>query len=1037
VIYLLGVLPLVICFYAFPGHHMLTWTPLGASAVVATLVGVRRHRPERRSAWYLLAAALACFIIGDTSFNVLVDVLGQVDPFPSVADVFYLLMYPLIAVGLLRLVRLGATRHDAPDVLDALTMTTGFGLLSWILVIHPLLQDGELTTLQRLVTVAYPLGDVLVMAMLARLTAGGGPRSSQLLMVGTLGLLAADVGYTWRQLQGTWAVGGAVDLGWVVFYVAWGAAALHPSMRAVSDLTDRPASSTRPAKLALLAGVSLIAPAVLLVEAIQGEVDDAVVIAMFSAALYLLVVARLAGIVRTHQASVRRERILRTSGESLVAARSLDDVRTSVLAAVEALADRFDVLSASLDVALGTALDPADCAVDSCAVDACSVDVCAVDTCSVDAGSVPADDAGQLYRAPLRFDRAVRGFLIVRTRRPMTPDLCGALNTLAAQTALALESATLAEEVRRRQKDDHFKALIQNASDVIVVLSEQGALRYGTPSMERVLGHRAEDLIGTPFETLLHPDDVAVAVAQLRAVLHGAGDVQRVADWRLRHVDGSHRSFEIAFSNLLSEADVGGLVLTMRDVSERRELEGQLAHQAFHDALTGLANRALFRDRVEQALAHLSRRGGWSAMVMLDLDDFKAVNDTFGHAAGDEVLVTASRRLTGCVRQGDTVARLGGDEFAVLMENVHDPGEAEQVATRLVASLSEPFAAVGERVAIGCSAGLVVVAGDGSAAQLPELLKQADLALYAAKERGKGQVVTFAEELHVQVLERLANKSELRAAIDAEQFTLLYQPIVALGTGQVIAAEALVRWRHPDRGVLPPSDFIALAEETGMIVELGRQVIDQAVGEAGTWSVRAGRPIHLSVNVSARQLQAPGFVDGLLSVLTRAGGASPPLIVEITESVLVDRDSPAAEAIDALHAQGVQIAIDDFGVGYSSLGYLQDFPIDILKIDKSFVRNLGRGRRGSELAEAVVAMGRSLRLDVIAEGIEQAEQAEALRAAGCLLGQGYLYSRPMSGADFARALADGGRLGPVPEEEGDGARALAMAMARTRPHSSL
>jgi predicted signal transduction protein with EAL and GGDEF domain len=383
------------------------------------------------------------------------------------------------------------------------------------------------------------------------------------------------------------------------------------------------------------------------------------------------------------------------------------------------------------------------------------------------------------------------------------------------------------------------------------------------------------------------------------------------------------------------------------------------------------------------------------------------------------MLISAARRLDACVRGGDTVARLGGDEFAVLMEDVQDRAEAESVAARLVHAIAEPLVVFGEELRAGSSAGVVVIGAEAGPPSLPDVLRRADLALYAAKENGKGQVVTYAEELHVKVLDRAAQKQELRRALDSEQFTLHYQPILEIGPGRIVGAEALVRWNHPDRGLLAPRDFIGLAEESAMIVELGDWVMDTALRQARTWRRHAGRPIRLSVNVSARQLQEPDFVARAIALMAQHGARPGSVIMEITESVLVRDGISAMESMDSLRAAGMQIAIDDFGVGYSSLAYLQDFPIDILKIDKSFIHNLGTtGRRGGALARAVLSLADSLRLEVIAEGIERADQRDELRSMGCVLGQGFLYARPMQHDEFVDALRAGAALGPT-ESAGD------------------
>jgi diguanylate cyclase (GGDEF)-like protein/PAS domain S-box-containing protein len=954
-------------------------------------------------AWSLFAVALALFAAGDATYDVLTVTFHQDNPFPSLADACYLLMYPVIAVGLLRLIRARSVSRDTGSLIDALILTCGLGLLSWIYLILPYVEADDLTVVQRVVAIAYPLGDVLVLALLARLVAGGlRIRSLRWLVVGIVGLLVADVLYGSIQLTGHWTVGGPVDLGWVIFYTAWGAAALHPSMRQVSEPLPVRSGTVSARRLVLLSLASLIAPAVLLLQDPAGQVAHSATIAVFSAVLYLLVVIRLAGIVRTHEASVQRERALRASGELLVAAQGAADVYRVAIVAAERLAGAQGIVGSAIHTADG------DGAV-----------------AGIDVGPVPPDawwevarrgggllESNRLSVSPLTYDDRLRALLAVRTAGAMTVDVHGALSTLASQVALALESAELADAVRRSQNDAHFKGLIQNASDVIVVLSRDGIVDFATPSLRRCLGRSPEDLLGSHIAALLDAGTASPSLQQLDEVITSEHRREAVAEWRLQHGDGGTRPFEVTLSNLLDDANVGGVVLTMRDVSERRALEEQLRHQAFHDGLTGLANRVLFQDRARQALARGARQGRALALVMLDLDDFKTINDRLGHSAGDELLTATAQRLTAGVRAGDTVARLGGDEFAVLMDDIPGEAEARELTARLVHAVSQPIILFGEEVLPRASAGLVVRAAGGVAGSPIDIMRQADLALYAAKEKGKGQVVDYADELHVKVLDRETRQRELRQAIDEDQFVLHYQPVVRIATGEIVGAEALVRWNHPERGMLGPGEFITAAEESGLIVDLGFWVLSEALRAAAGWPTVGGEITRLSVNVSARQLQESDFAARALALVGESGVRPQDLVLEITESVLVSKGPVTLAALNALRELGVRIAVDDFGVGYSSLAYLQELPIDILKIDKSFVENLDiPRRRGAALAGTVVSLAQSLHLEVIAEGIERVEQRDQLWTMGCTLGQGYLLARPMNRDDFARALTIG-RLGP-------------------------
>jgi len=1023
----------VVAYFGFPGQHLLLWPPVGLSAVAATVAGARCHQPDRRAAWYLMAAAESCFIAGDTSYRVLTEVLGQQNPFPSLADLCYLPTYPLFAAALFLFIRGRSRTRDGGSLIDALIITTGLGLLSWVYLVEPYFHAAGLTVLQRLVSVGYPLGDVLVLSMLARLVAGGGLRivSTRLLVLGAAGLLAADVCYGWIQLNGTWKVGGPVDIGWAMFYIAWGAAALHPSMRQVDQLAPRVNGRMSKTRVGSLAAASLIPPAVLLIQSVSGPVADGATIAAFSAALFGLVIARLTGILAGHRQSVSRERVLRSCGDALVAARDLSDVYRAALEAVAALRRGS---AAATEATLYLARPEGVVCVASTSVPLCSVADDAVWAMAQTGGFLQPN--GRASVTPLRREHQLSGMLLISSLKPLTWDEHGALTTLASQIALAVESVTLAADLRQRQSEAHFRGLIQNASDIILVLDKHGLITYAAPSLGRTLGRPVEGVLGKPLSDLLHEGDVTDADAVLAGLTVRTTNAPLLADWRLRHADGGYLAFEVLSNNLLEDARVAGIVLTMRDVSERRALEQQLTHQTFHDSLTGLPNRVLFRDRAEQALARAARLGTLVAIVMIDVDSFKDINDTRGHAAGDELLIIVARRLKTNLRGGATVARLGGDEFAILVEDIANDAEAVGFAHRILAPFSAPFTVQGEQVLASASAGLVLATGTEADLDLSGLVRCADLALYSAKERGKGQLVRYDSGLHARMLDRLALRSELQRAVEDEEFFVLYQPIVAIDTGRIVGAEALVRWQHPTRGLVPPMDFIGLAEDTGLIVQLGRWVLDQACAQARVWLDEGHDGFGLSVNVSGRQLQEVGFVEEVCSTLQRHRLPPGALTLELTESVLVYDGSAFPERLSTLKGLGVKIAIDDFGTGYSSLAYLTQFPIDTLKVDKSFIDGLGAGNsQDGVLAHAIVSLAHSLQLAVVAEGIEYVQQRDELWSLGCGQGQGFLYSLPVTPDQLSVLMSHQGSLGPAPvgDEQARAARLHTPARSASHP----
>ena len=430
-------------------------------------------------------------------------------------------------------------------------------------------------------------------------------------------------------------------------------------------------------------------------------------------------------------------------------------------------------------------------------------------------------------------------------------------------------------------------------------------------------------------------------------------------------------------------------------IDELTAREGQLSHQAFHDPLTGLANRRLFGDRVEHALNRARRTGERTGVLFIDLDDFKVVNDSLGHAAGDRLLAAVAARLSGCVRPGDTVARLGGDEFGVLLEELESTQQATSVSDRILAALDIPLPVDGRQVFTRASIGMALPSA-GEQPDGAQLLADADVALYAAKSAGKATLRRFERDMRVSAVARLELGQDLRRAIQTEEFICNYQPIVDLVTGRISAIEALVRWDHPSRGLLEPSQFIDMAEETGAIAQIGHRVLQSATEQAAIWRTSGVAPmdLQLHVNISGRQLEDAELVDEVRRTLSRTGFPAHLLVLEITESVAVDIADQHIERLLALQSLGVRLAIDDFGTGYSSLSYLRTLPVDVLKIDRAFAKTLG-GTTDQVLLEAIVKLGHSLGIEVIAEGIEREDQADALRRMGCRLAQGYLFFRPV------------------------------------------
>jgi diguanylate cyclase len=709
--------------FLWPDLHTLWWGTLGLTSAAAVGLGTAVNRPARKLPWVLVGLALATFALGDVVYDVLTEAFGQIDPFPSLADAFYLATYPLFAGGLLVMVRARRGDRHSGALFDALIVTAACALFAWLYFIVPYVRAADMTLPEKLISVAYPLGDIAILSVLARLLAYGGSRNPalKLLVAGAGGLLLADVAYGTIQLNGTWAVGGPTDFGWILFYVCWGAAALHPSMRELTTPQVARQRQLTVSSLVVLSALALVAPGLLVWRSLTNSHDpDTAVISCVAALEFMLVLGRLISMARSQ--------------------------------------------------------------------------------------------------------------------------------------------------------------------------------------------------------------------------------------WR---------------------------------------------DQALHDALTGLANRALFKDRVDHALSRRKSVRQDVGVLLLDVDDFKYVNDTLGHGAGDELLVQLAARIVGCLDEGDTAARLGGDEFGICIESGGDPANLALVAQRLLDAMLLPFRLDGHDVNVRVSIGVtgagrqLAVAGD--------MLREADLALYAAKNAGKASFCFFEPSLHQAVVTRLERRAAFEQAIERGELRLHYQPVVTLDGQWLVGAEALVRWEHPTEGLVPPAEFIPLAEESGLVIPMGQWVLEQACADLAQWRQEPGfsdRPFRLSVNVSARQLQSPDFLACVDAVIERYQVPPAALMLEITESLLLQESLEVMVRLDALRDRGVLLALDDFGTGYSSLSYLRRFPIQVLKIDRSFVRGMdGDGERQSIL-KAISALAGSLGLQVVAEGIEQDSEAVQLLDMGFQYGQGYLFGKP-------------------------------------------
>ena len=548
--------------------------------------------------------------------------------------------------------------------------------------------------------------------------------------------------------------------------------------------------------------------------------------------------------------------------------------------------------------------------------------------------------------------------------------------------------------------EERFRSLVQHSSDSTLVIAPDIVISYASPATASLLGRPLEEVVGLHASELVHVEDRAQVEAQLAALLE-AVTVTEPIQFRMAQPDGRYRYVEAVVSDQRANPSVGGYVANLRDITERKEFESQLTHAALHDPLTGLPNRTLIIDRAEQMLVRARREFRPVAAMFVDLDNFKDINDSLGHDAGDKVLQSVAARFVTMLRESDTVGRIGGDEFVVLVEGASLGAGPEMVAERLHDALREPFRLDGYGVPLTVTASIGIAGGQHQAAR--DLLRDADIALYRAKALGRNRSALFQPEMQTAVLNRIELEADLRVALEERQFFLLYQPVFDLDDVRVSGVEALLRWRHPGRGVVAPDQFIPMLEEYGLIVEVGRWALETACRQAAAWHAQ-GHRLSMSVNVSVRQLEAGAFVDHIRAALASSGLDPTALVIEITESTLMRDADATVRRLRDIKELGVRVAIDDFGTGYSSLAYLRQFPVDALKIDRSFISAMADSPESSALIHTLVELGRTLGLETLAEGIEDTDQLDKLRQERCDRGQGFLFSRPLAAEDVEAFL---------------------------------
>ncbi len=577
------------------------------------------------------------------------------------------------------------------------------------------------------------------------------------------------------------------------------------------------------------------------------------------------------------------------------------------------------------------------------------------------------------------------------------------------------------QRIRRKlaQREQLFQLIAENAADMIAVIDRNGQRLYNSPAYQKVLGYGPEELAATSSMDQIHPADRA-RVLEASAKARNTGRGERL-EYRIRHKDSSWRFLESTASAIRGpDGENDGLVIVNRDITERKRAEEKLVHQSFHDGLTDLPNRALFLDRLQRTITLSRRHTDFKfAVLFIDIDEFKVFNDSLGHDAGDGLLIQIARRLTASLRDADTVsrprldntelqvaestlARPGGDEFTVLIEDLHDPSDAIRVAERIRDRLAIPFDLNGQEIVLTVSVG-IAFSSKGIEAQ--DVLRDAEIAMYRAKSTGKARCEVFDQAMHAGAIKRLQLETDLRKALELNQFRVYYQPIVSLGSGQIVGFETLSRWQRPE-GLVMPGEFIAVADETGIILPINRQLLYEACRQLRSWQqlFPSDPPLTININITPKEFMQPELASQIGKTLQETGVDPGCVNVEITETIAMADADRSSVVLSELKAVGVCLDIDDFGTGYSSLSRLQRFPVDALKIDRAFISRIDTDPETHEIVRIIVMLAHGLRLKVVAEGVETLRQADMLREIGCELAQGYLYSKPAPAETIAQLL---------------------------------
>jgi diguanylate cyclase (GGDEF)-like protein/PAS domain S-box-containing protein len=954
--------------------------------------GIRANRPTDRLPWVLLMATCTFSALAG-AVTVYQQAGGGQVPYPAPGDAFYLTGYALAVAAGVAFVRHRSRNSDPTSLLDAGIVTGGVAALAWAYILVPDITDAHVSLLGKGANVGYDLLSLGLVAVVVRLALGPGARNRSWywLAAAVASAMVSDLTLAeWsRYGQGGTVVATCNALAaWSCVNVAF--AAVNPAMAQLTAKVKEEVPPMTAGRLAMMVGSALVAPGILLSRLGAASMAFTVGMVAIWAALGALIVVRMAILIRARERVASAEAIIRRAGSAMVSATSSEHVyRSATDAATQLLA----VAGSSGRVRFAPAAgagdggSPVAAAVRAATAlaEVSGTDPPAVAPCSVAALEPDGDEHSYVF--PLVSSQESRGALVIGADRHLPQVILTGCETLARLTALALESAS-ANALRHQQAAERrFRMLFEHSADLVIGVGEGDHLGFVSPSAAHLIGIDPAEATLSKLGELVHPED-RTALAEL--IARTVADETAPLEIRVGAPGGGWRWFEVVARDLTEVPEVASVVLTARNITDRKLAEAELRHQALHDDLTGLPNRLLLQDRVEQALRRRSPHDLLLAVLFIDLDDFKTVNDSLGHAAGDALLRQAGDRLRAWCRAEDTAGRLGGDEFAVLIESAATTAEVLAVCERLRAALQAPFEVGRRSLRVAASIGVAIT--DRSEPVTPDdLLRDADAAMYVAKGRGKDRIEVFEPSIHLRAVDRLELKGDLVGAAARGELRLHYQPLIELATGRTSSYEALLRWEHPTRGTLSPLSFIPLAEESGMISALGWWALEAGVRQLAAWR-EVGREVGVAVNLSARQLEVMEFVTDLTGLLRSVRIDPSWLTLELTETVPLD--AHGALVLEAVRALGVGVAADDFGAGTASYASLQQAPYSAVKVDKSLTEGVGVTERADAQLRSIIQMAHDSGLTVVAEGVESATQAAQLIAMGCDHAQGYLFGHP-------------------------------------------